>query len=148
MRSYIGRRFEKRTGTVGDLMVLVRSSEEDARPLSPRSDLVNHSPSGFNWGYGGSGPAQLALAILADHLEHHPDDCVRFLDLDDDTGDPRQIPWADRLAVRLHQDIKWAIVARFAPYEDWELSAEQISKTLATLAARERRESSGANRGS
>jgi hypothetical protein len=24
----------------------------------------NHSPNGFNWGYGGSGPAQLALAIM------------------------------------------------------------------------------------
>ena len=24
----------------------------------------NHSPDGFNWGYGGSGPAQLALAVL------------------------------------------------------------------------------------
>lgn len=24
----------------------------------------NHSPDGFNWGYGGSGPAQLALAIV------------------------------------------------------------------------------------
>ena len=35
-------------------------------PLNPRHDLVNHSPDGFEWGYGGSGPAQLALAILAD----------------------------------------------------------------------------------
>lgn len=26
--------------------------------------LFNHSPDGFNWGYGGSGPAQLALAVL------------------------------------------------------------------------------------
>lgn len=26
--------------------------------------IINHSPDGFNWGYGGSGPAQLALAIL------------------------------------------------------------------------------------
>jgi hypothetical protein len=26
--------------------------------------LRNHSPEGFEWGYGGSGPAQLALAIL------------------------------------------------------------------------------------
>lgn len=26
--------------------------------------IRNHSPDGFNWGYGGSGPAQLALAIL------------------------------------------------------------------------------------
>ena len=30
-----------------------------------RSQRVkNHSPDGFNWGYLGSGPAQLALAIL------------------------------------------------------------------------------------
>lgn len=26
----------------------------------------NHSPDGFNWGYAGSGPAQLALALLLD----------------------------------------------------------------------------------
>ena len=25
---------------------------------------VNHSPDGFEWGYGGSGPSQLAYAIL------------------------------------------------------------------------------------
>ena len=33
--------------------------------LSPKRSLKvrNHSPDGFNWGYGGSGPAQLALAI-------------------------------------------------------------------------------------
>ena len=24
----------------------------------------NHSPDGFNWGYGGSGPAQLALCVM------------------------------------------------------------------------------------
>lgn len=28
-------------------------------------DIRNHSPTGFEWGYAGSGPAQLALAILA-----------------------------------------------------------------------------------
>ena len=26
-------------------------------------NLINHSPDGFSWGYNGSGPAQLALAI-------------------------------------------------------------------------------------
>jgi len=31
----------------------------------------NHSPDGFNWGYEGSGPAQLALAVL---LELVPQD--------------------------------------------------------------------------
>lgn len=38
----------------------------DGKVLDPaRSQRVmNHSPDGFAWGYGGSGPAQLALAIL------------------------------------------------------------------------------------
>ena len=28
--------------------------------------LANHSPTGFSWGFSGSGPAQLALALLLD----------------------------------------------------------------------------------
>lgn len=40
----------------------------DGKSLSPNESLKfrNHSPNGFNWGYGGSGPSQLALAILLD----------------------------------------------------------------------------------
>ena len=30
----------------------------------PSQKYHNHSPDGFNWGYSGSGPAQLALAIM------------------------------------------------------------------------------------
>lgn len=30
----------------------------------PSQKIRNHSPEGFNWGYAGSGPAQLALAIM------------------------------------------------------------------------------------
>jgi len=29
----------------------------------------NHSPDGFNWGYGGSGPAQTALALLLEFTD-------------------------------------------------------------------------------
>ena len=38
----------------------------DGEELLPGESLayMNHSPDGFNWGYGGSGPAQLALAIV------------------------------------------------------------------------------------
>ncbi|RYC66318.1 DUF6166 domain-containing protein [Spirosoma sordidisoli] len=38
--------------------------------LSPErsQQFKNHSPDGFAWGYGGSGPAQLALAVLIDLL--------------------------------------------------------------------------------
>jgi hypothetical protein len=38
----------------------------DGKVLDPgvSQKIFNHSPDGFAWGYGGSGPAQLALAIL------------------------------------------------------------------------------------
>ena len=38
----------------------------DGQTLHPykSQQVYNHSPSGFEWGYGGSGPCQLALAIL------------------------------------------------------------------------------------
>lgn len=57
------------------------------RELDPRFDLRNHSPDGFNFGYGGSGPAQLALALLADAL-----------------GD-------DNLALKFYQKLKFDFVA-------------------------------------
>lgn len=34
--------------------------------LDPRLDLASHSPEGFEVGYLGTGPSQLALAILAE----------------------------------------------------------------------------------
>ena len=40
----------------------------DGKPLDPRYDLKRLSPTGFEWTYEGAGPAQLALALLADHL--------------------------------------------------------------------------------
>lgn len=40
-------------------------------------DEVGHSPTGFNWGYGGAGPSQLAYAILRDH-GLSPDEASRF----------------------------------------------------------------------
>ena len=82
----------------------------DGRPLNPRLDLWNHSPNGFEWGYGGSGPAQLALALLADHL-----------------GD------GDK-AVNLHYEFKRAVIADL-PYRGWTLVTEQIQRALTALAA-------------
>lgn len=38
----------------------------------------NHSPDGFEWGYGGSGPSQLALALLLDATENQGDIAARY----------------------------------------------------------------------
>lgn len=51
----------KLSGEFGSRTVFI-----DGKVLSPEQSYkwVNHSPDGFAWGYGGSGPSQLALAVL------------------------------------------------------------------------------------
>jgi len=86
----------------------------DGRALNPRLDLWNHSPTGFEWGYGGSGPAQLALAILVEHF-----------------GDTAR-------AISLHQDFKRVVVANL-DHRAWTLTTEQIRETIKRLKEPERR---------
>ncbi|UPV76908.1 DUF6166 domain-containing protein (plasmid) [Halorussus limi] len=50
----------------GRAVVEKQPGEEQVTPQSSL-ELANHSPLGFNWGYCGSGPAQLALALLLDY---------------------------------------------------------------------------------
>ena len=82
---------------------------EKCQPLPLRLDLFNHSPTGFNWGYGGSGPAQLAVALLADAL-----------------GD-------DDRAIRLHQCFKFKVVACWPEGERWWITAEQIAAVVKVI---------------
>lgn len=70
--------------------------------LDPRLDLRNHSPSGFSWGYSGSGPAQLALAILC-HALH-----------------------SDQRAEELYQEFKDAVVSRFDQTRPWHLTTDEV----------------------
>lgn len=58
MKTYTGRR------TIDGLEVLV-----DDQPLDLRLDIHVYEPLGFEWSYEGDAPRQLALAILADHLD-------------------------------------------------------------------------------
>jgi len=38
----------------------------------PLKHMERHSPTGFQWGYAGSGPADTALSILTDYLGYVP----------------------------------------------------------------------------
>ncbi len=89
-----------------DRSVTVYPESGDSYPLPWRLDLWNHSPTGLNWGYGGSGPAQLALAMLADHLGK------------------------DEVAVHLHQQFKWNVISVLPIDEPWEISSQQIASWL------------------
>lgn len=63
--------------------------------------LINKSPSGFAWGYHGSGPGQLALAIL--------------LEL---TSEPS--------ALNLYQQFKQEVIANLPTHEDFSLPVSQV----------------------
>ena len=54
--------------------------------LSPDRSLEvrNHSPGGFEWGYNGSGPAQLALAILLDYTDDEDVALEHYMELKDE----------------------------------------------------------------
>jgi|SRR5215472_8961926 len=80
---------------------------------TPSQALRNHSPTGFSWGYGGSGPAQLALAILLDYY-----------------GD-------ERFAQRYYQSFKWQTVARWPASRDWTITGEEIEKVIDSLMEKE-----------
>ena len=103
-KTYIG--IPHRNSISGQSLVSV-SDDRKSEPLPLRLDLFNHSPTGFSWGYGGSGPAQLALALLADAL-----------------GD-------DGLAVRLHQAFNsgsWLVEG-----ERWWITADQIAAVVKVI---------------
>jgi hypothetical protein len=94
----------------GEPVVQVHRPEKRSYILRPGRSLkiVNHSPTGFEWGYGGSGPAQLSLAIL--------------LDLTNDR----------ELACAKYQKFKWDFI-HAAPDEGFTLTEAQIRKWLNSL---------------
>ncbi len=79
----------------------------DGVPLDPRTDIKKLSDNGFEWSYEGPEPAQLALAILAEHL-----------------GD-------DQAALAKHDAFMKAIVANFN--NEWEMTEEDIGIALVNI---------------
>jgi hypothetical protein len=97
-KTYIG--IPHRESVAGQPVVTVCDGQK-SEPLPLRLDLFNHSPTG-----GGSGPAQLALALLADAL-----------------GD-------DDRVIRLHQCFKFKVVACWPESERWWITTEQITAVV------------------
>lgn len=81
----------------------------DGAPLPERTDIREISTDGFEWSYEGTAPAQLALALLADHL-----------------GDPQR-------ALMLHMPFMRHVVSNFD--NEWEMSSEDIDDAVRRLEA-------------
>tara|TARA_Y100000034_G_C6883773_1_gene405439 strand:+ start:1225 stop:1578 length:354 start_codon:yes stop_codon:yes gene_type:complete len=91
--------------------VVWREDDHGCKKLDPRNDLRDHSPDGFEWNYNGSGPAQLALAIVADHIHN------------------------DTEALRLYQHFKRAVIAHL-PREQWQLTQYEVEEVLNSIRQR------------
>ena len=79
----------------------------NGKPLDPRLDLKTICDDGFEWSYDGAASQQLALAILADHL-------------DDDTA-----------ALGLYPAFTREIVANFA--NEWEMTGDDVQDAVDAL---------------
>ena len=73
--------------------------------IQPSLALRQMSPNGFSWGYAGSGPAQLALAILLDYT--------------------RSVALAEQLFIRFKEEVIGRIRSN-----SWELTAAQLDKWM------------------
>jgi Family of unknown function (DUF6166) len=84
----------------------------DAHELPLHLEIANHSPTGFEWGYGGSGPAQLAIALIADSI----------------SGIKRSV------VLRLHQRFKWRVTAKL-PRKGWRMTQLEVVVEVGKLLA-------------
>jgi len=89
----------------GDADIVLSRDDLDRAHTNVPHNLRLHSPTGFEWGYGGSGPADLALNILA-----------LFLPVSE--------------AVRLHQQFKWDLISVF-PREGGVITSASVRDWIA-----------------
>jgi hypothetical protein len=81
----------------------------DGHPLPDGAGIKAISEDGFEWSYEGEAPAQLALAILADH-----------------TGSPER-------ALALYEPFMKHIVANFG--NEWEMTSDDVEDAARALEA-------------
>ncbi len=90
--------------------------------------VKHHSPTGFEWGYGGSGPADLALNILECVLRRMrykgPKTTMRF-------GECFDLAW------RLHQEFKWHFICHIDP-EGGRIAVAQVETWIKVRQAAEK----------
>jgi hypothetical protein len=103
MKRYVGSRLEK------GCVVSVIDDTGLARDLDLQLRVRNHSPTGFEWGYGGSGAAQLALALCIDALSGN-------------------VPRA-QLA---YQGFKWLTIARLSR-DRWSLTQDEVLAAITAV---------------
>lgn len=73
--------------------------------LAGQAGMPNHSPTGHEWGFSGSGPAQLAHDLLHDLVGRSP-------------------------SPSLYHAVKWRLIAKL-PHAQWQLTDEEVMTAVA-----------------
>jgi hypothetical protein len=97
-----------------------RLSGHYALRVSIRPEVVQHSPTGFEWGYNGSGPADFALNVLHQFL---PPGCDGLEPVPLWKGECSASAWV------LHQGFKREVIAQL-PEEGGTITREEIERWL------------------
>jgi hypothetical protein len=103
--AYVGRRRQRE-------LVVIRLPEGTVLTPERSLNVVNHSPSGFEVGYRGSGPTQLACGLLLDYYD------------DAQVAREHYITFRNRVISQLEWD---------GPAACWHLTGEEIDAAMATL---------------
>jgi hypothetical protein len=110
MKRYRGTRVGETTADP-TLVTVIDTDETGVEHHAALAHSTRHSPTGFNWGYAGSGPAELARCLLIDYLG------------------------TERVSGGLYQEFKARMIASLAQDRGWEITAAQIDRFLASPAA-------------
>ena len=86
-------------------------------PVKFRPEIATHSPDGFEWGYTGSGPAELAKQMLL-HFYGDLETITRQEVLD-----------GMHPTAYIYQLFKWQFIAKLSRY-NWTIMAEEIRQWL------------------
>lgn len=107
----------------GGVTCRVEIEGDHGRASYPLRHVIVHSPTGFEFGYGGSGPSDLALSILLDHLGE-----IAGVP---ETNDQRQISayLAHTKARHLYQPFKWLFIAP-QKTSSFQITSHQIDAWL------------------
>jgi hypothetical protein len=107
-RIYVGRRMNHDSLGNSRAFVVERGKVKRLHHVQLHSEA-------FEWAYGGSGPADLALSILADYFREHPT--------------KKQLHSGDCQCWQHHQAFKWAFIAP-APSDGFVIAEGQIAEWL------------------
>jgi hypothetical protein len=135
-KTYFIQRDEKRVSAIVE-------SHGCSYVLNDSLNIRNHSPTGFEFGYAGSGPAQLALAILVDYLGPDLDqkcDCgwqidgnqlapLVFSSIHCPLCHAELLPKLYHKPLSLYQKFKFDVVAK-QKGDHWEITSEEIYKWI------------------